>query len=793
MPSSFRLRRAILFCLLALPSTGLRAQSIPPPSSLAATISLLRPGGLVYDTQGNLFFAESGNHLIRRLDPQGTLTTVVGTGIQGFSGDAGPATQAQLDSPQAVALDPAGDLFVADTHNQRIRRVDALTQTITTIAGTGVAGFSGDDAPAVSARLASPTALAVTSGSLLYIADSANHRIRCVDLPSGNIATIAGTGIQGFTGDGGSALAASLNTPAGIAIDAGGNLYIADTGNHRVRRVDARTHIISTIAGGTPSSALLRPENLALIPSGLLIADAASQRVLQLDLTSGTLSPFAGNGTQAFLGDGGPASTATLDSPSAAALSPAGVIAIADTGNQRIRQIAADGSISTIVGLGALIPGSLTLTGATTQSYGATTLVAALSPGSGSGSISLLDVTTGSTILLSQTTLSAGVARFNLPSLSAGTHRLLASFSGSATQRAAQSQIFSVLISPLPLTASLAGSLTSIYGQPLPQLTATLSGLLSPDSAHVTVSVTATASPASSPGIYPITLALQGTAAANYTLLAPSAYLTITKAPASTTLTQANGILTAHVAASTTGIPTGAITLLTAAGTRLSTLLLNADGTATISAASLANGSYTLTAIYSGDADFLSAQSPALNLVIGTPPLAPDFSFSMAGTAAQTVTSGATAQFTVSLNTSGSGSLAGPITLSASALPIGFTANFDPPVIPPGGTVTSFTLSVITPTALTSATNHGRPSSRRSLLAIACLCPLLLLGLSRNRRRALVVSLAALALCGCGARINFTNAAQPAAITYPIVITGTTTNLDGSVLQHTITATLTVQ
>ena len=796
MPSIFRPRRATLVYLLALLSTGLWAQSIPPASSLAATVSLLRPNGLVYDAQGNLFFAESGNHLVRRLDPQGDLTTVVGTGGQGFSGDAGPATQAQLDSPRALALDPAGNLFVADSHNQRIRRVDAVTQTITTIAGTGVSGFSGDNAPALSARLASPLALAVDSGSLLYIADSANHRIRCVDLQSGKITTVAGTGLQGFTGDGGSALAANLNTPAGLALDAAGNLYIADTGNHRVRRVDARTQIISTIAGGTSSSSLLRPENLALISSGLLIADAASQRVFQLDLTSGTLSAFAGTGVQAFLGDGGPASTATLDSPSAAALSPAGSIAVADTGNQRIRQIAADGSISTMVGLGALVPGSLTLTGATTQSYGATTLVAALSTGStGSGSVSLLDVTTGSTALLTQTSLSAGVARFNLPSLSVGTHRLLATFSGSTTQRAAQSQILSLSISPLPLAASLTGSLTSIYGQPLPQLSATAYGLLATDSARVTVVVTTTATPTSSPGIYPIALTLQGAAAANYTLLppsaSPSAFLTIAKAPVATTLTQANGTLAAHVATSTAGVPTGTITLLTAAGTRLSILLLNAAGTATISAADLANGSYTLTAIYSGDTDFLSAQSSALNFVIGTPPVAPDFSFSTAGAAAQTVTSGATAQFTVALNTSGS--LAGPITLSASALPVGFTANFDPPVIPPGGAVTSFTLSVATPSALARATNPGRSASHRGLIAIACLCPLLLVGIARSRRRVLLASLAALALCGCGARINSGNAAQAAATTYPIVITGTTTNLDGSVLQHTITATLTVQ
>ena len=761
-------------------------------SSLATTISLRNPRGLVYDPQGNLFFSEAGNHLIRRLDLQGNLTTIAGTGTQGFSGDAGPASQAKLDSPSALARDVAGNLYLADTQNQRVRRIDALTQTITTIAGTGVAGFSGENALAATAQLASPLALAIKSDSLLYIADSANHRIRRLDLQSGRITTVAGTGVQGFAGDGRSALSASLNSPAGLAFDASGNLYIADTGNHRVRRVDASTQIISTIAGDTPSSRLLRPECLASTPSSLLIADAASHRVLQLDFNSGTLRTLAGTGTQAFQGDGGPAPAAMLDSPTALALSQTGSVAIADTGNQRIRQIATDGSISTVTGLGALIPGSLMLNGANTQSYGGTTFVATLSAGaSGDGSISLLDVTTSSPTLLSQARLSAGVARFTLPTLAVGTHRLLASFSGSTTQRAAQSPVFSVSVSPLPLVASLIGSSTSIYGQPLPQLSASLSGLLATDSGRVTVNVMTAALPTSAPGIYPVVLELQGAAASNYTLVASVAALTVTKAPVSTTLTQANGVLTAQVVSSTAGTPTGSISLLTAAGTHLSTLLLNADGTAKISAADLADGSYSLKAIYSGDSDFLSAQSSPLNFVVGAPPVAPDFSFTMTGAPAQTINSGAGAQFTVALKTSGS--LAGPITLSASALPVGFTTNFDPPVIPPGGAVTSFTLSVATPRTLASRSSRDHLPSHRGLITLAWICPLLLVGISRKRRHLLAGSLAALVLCGCGARINSTATGQPPATSYPIVITGTSTNLDGSVLQHTVSVTLTVQ
>ena len=165
--------------------------------------------------------------------------------------------------------------------------------------------------------------------------------------------------------------------------------------------------------------------------------------------------------------------------PTALALAPSGTIAIADTGNQRIRQVNADGTISTIAGLGTLITGSLTLSGATTQSYGSATLVAAMSSGTAAqGNVSLLDVSTGATTLLTQSGLSAGLARFTLPTLSAGPHQLLATFAGDATHRAAQSQILALTVAPIPLTANLTGALTSTYGQPLPSMAATLSGAL---------------------------------------------------------------------------------------------------------------------------------------------------------------------------------------------------------------------------------------------------------------------------------------------------------------------------
>ena len=789
MPSLFRPHRSLASAILLLVAIASSAQTSTP----AGSVPLLQPLGLAFDAQGDLFFAEAGNHLIRRLDPSGTLTTVAGAGTEGFSGDGGPAPGAQLDAPHGISLDAAGNLFIADTHNQRIRRIDAVTHIITTVAGTGALGFSGDSGPATSARLASPIALAL-SANLLYIADSGNHRIRSVDLATGLISTLAGSGMQTFRGDGALASAAALDTPSALALDSAGNLFIADTGNHRVRRVDATTHIITTVAGGTTDSVLARPLSLALIPAGLLIADASQQRILELDLGTGHLTSFAGQGSQSFAGDSGPAIAAMLDAPAGLALAPAGTVAIADTGNQRLRQVASDGTISTVAGLGTLVQGSLSLTGAATQSYGSTALLAALSTTvSSHGSVSLLDITTGSPVLLAQTSLATGLARFALPTLSAGSHRLLATFAGDAIHQSAQSQTLALTVAPIALTATLTTPAAIGYGQAVPSFAATLAGALPADVARLAAALTTTATSTSAPGSYPIHIVLTGGAASNYTLANPDATLTIAKAPVLTTLTQSSSALVAHVATTTVGTPTGSIILLTSAGTRLSTVLLDTTGTATLSAANLPDGAYTLTAIYSGDTDFLSAESPALTFTIGTPSTPPDFSLGLPTLNAQTITSGATAQFAFTIKTAGTTGLAGPILLSTSPLPAGFSANFDPPVIPPG--VTSFNLSVITPSALAKTRPPQRISDNPGWITVASLLPLLLLSLPRTRRQLLLASLATLTLCGCGARINSAAlaAAQSTATTYPITVTATTTNLDGSVLQHTAIVTLTVQ
>ena len=343
---------------------------------MATTLPLLFPWAIAFDAQGNLYFTETDNHVIREVTPAGILTTVAGTGVQGFSGDGGAATSAQLDSPAGLVLDSAGNLYIADTHNQRIRKITVATGLIATVAGTGAVGFSGDGGPAAAALLDHPTALALDSAGNLYVADTGNHRIRKLSAATGAITTVAGNGVQGFSGDNGPATAAAIDSPAGIALDSAGNLYFADTHNQRIRRVAALTGTITTLAGtsgatsapqpfagdnGPAASATLAlPRGLVLDAAGdLYIADTANHRIRVISASTGAITTAAGQGTETFAGDGAPAVDASLDSPRAVALSPAGLLTLADTGNARVRQLdalpAPGPDIHTIAGVGAAV------------------------------------------------------------------------------------------------------------------------------------------------------------------------------------------------------------------------------------------------------------------------------------------------------------------------------------------------------------------------------------------------------------------------------------------------------
>ncbi len=314
----------------------------------AATAAQLGdPEGVALDAAGNLYIADHVNHVIRKVDAAGVISTVAGSGTRGFGGDGGAATAARLYDPHGVALDAAGNLYIADTDNHRIRKVDAAG-VISTVAGDGTEGFGGDGGAATAAQLFYPHGVALDAAGNLYIADGGNHVIRKVDA-AGVISTVAGSGTRGFGGDGGAATAARLFYPHRVALDAAGNLYIADTVNNRIRKVDA-AGVISTVAGsgtrgfggdgGAATAAqLYYPHGVALDAAGnLYIADGGNHVIRKVD-AAGVISTVAGSGTRGFGGDGGAATAAQLRYPEGVALDAAGNLYIADSGNNRIRRL----------------------------------------------------------------------------------------------------------------------------------------------------------------------------------------------------------------------------------------------------------------------------------------------------------------------------------------------------------------------------------------------------------------------------------------------------------------------
>ena len=325
----------------------------------AISSALARPLDVAVDAAGNPYIADQSNHCIRRIDRvTGVFTTVAGNGIGTYGGDGGPATSASLRYPGGVALDAAGNLYIADTSNNRIRVVDAATKTIRTIAGNGNAGFSGDGGPATQAQFNFPESVALDSRGNLYIADTGNSRIRKVDATTSTVTTIAGIGDLGFSGDGGPATAARLNSPYSVEVGTSGNVYIADTNNSVVRKIVAATGIISTVAGTTPggfagdggpatAAKLLVPIGLTIdAAENLYVSDSFNNRVRRVEAATGIITTLAGS-TRGFGGDSGPAESALLNDPAGLAVDAAGNVFVADTNNNRLRKI--DAATKTIV------------------------------------------------------------------------------------------------------------------------------------------------------------------------------------------------------------------------------------------------------------------------------------------------------------------------------------------------------------------------------------------------------------------------------------------------------------
>jgi sugar lactone lactonase YvrE len=311
------------------------------------------PYGVVVDPAGNIYLSDTNNNRIRRVDAQsGLIATIAGNGMSGYSGDGGPATQAGISQPGGLVMDGAGDIFFADSGNDIVRRIDAVSGIITTIAGVPLTqGYSGDGLAATSANLSSPRGIAFDAAGDLFIADTSNNVIREVDATAGTIHTVAGTGTAGYNGDNSLATAAQLNSPWTVSIGADGSLYIADLANNRIRKVSGGTMTtvvgtgVRSFAGDTgPATAaeLDDPTSVILDPAGnLYIADSGNNRVRKVYAGTGTIVTLSGNDSEQFAGDAGPANQASLYAPYALFFDQSGDLYLADTLHNRIRRILA--------------------------------------------------------------------------------------------------------------------------------------------------------------------------------------------------------------------------------------------------------------------------------------------------------------------------------------------------------------------------------------------------------------------------------------------------------------------
>ena len=348
-----RIRKVSNATIITIAGTG--AMNFGGDGGPPASAQFNFPSAVAVDAAGNLYITDSGNHRVRKISG-GTINTIAGGGTQ--LGDNGPAVNAQLAQPTDIAADSSGNVYITDSRDSAIRKV--TNGVITAFAGDEVPGFSGDGGPATAAKLTlgSRAGVAVDSSASAYICDTANNRVRKVT--NGTITTFAGSGTAGFGGDGSAATAAQLNAPAGVAVDSSGNVYIADSMNNRIRKVS--NGVITTFAGtgvagfggdgGSPAAAMLNaPLSVAVDISGnVYIGDSGNVRVRKV--SGGVIATIAGTGTQGFSGDGGNAATAQLGAFPAVAADASGNIFIADFGNTRIRRISG-GIITTIAGTGA--------------------------------------------------------------------------------------------------------------------------------------------------------------------------------------------------------------------------------------------------------------------------------------------------------------------------------------------------------------------------------------------------------------------------------------------------------
>jgi len=629
--------------------------SFPGNGGPATSAIITSPAGLAIDPVGNLYIAASGNSLIRLVNAStSTITTVAGGGT---GGDGGLATAAQLISPCDVKLDPWGNLYLSETCTTaqggggggggggtggvaRIRRVDAATGIITTVAGGTNSGFAGDGGPATGALLSLPAGLATDATGNIFIADSGNNRIRRIDVGTGYISTVAGNGVAAFAGDGGLATAASLNSPTGVTVDDSGNLYIADMLNNAIRRVDGVTGIITTVAGtgaagfngdgiAATTANLNQPVSVIMNSGNLVFADFGNNRVRMID-NSGIIWTIIGNGSATAnggqIGDGAPASLAVLSHPFGLAVRPSEPMFIAELTGGRVRE---DG-----------LPNSIAATAVTVSSTSVTamagtsiTLTASLAASNGmasnaGGGVYFVD---GTSTLIGSAAIVNGSASMTTSSLAVGVHNITAQYTGSSNFGGSVSPVFALTITNLPPTLSLSANPNPAPANQPVGLTVSIS----PSSATGTVTfyngATALGSATLSggaatlsvsgfaPGTYSLT-AQYGGDASNSAAVSPVLSLTVKNSTSIALTSSLNpstpGQSVTFSAAITPATASGTVQFLDGA-TVLGTIAL-AGGSASFSTSALTAGPHSITAVYGGDANNAGSTSSVVSQTVKT-------------------------------------------------------------------------------------------------------------------------------------------------------------------------------
>lgn len=679
---------------------GTGKYGFPTAGGVANKTRIGQATSIAFAANGTAYIIDSNNNAVWKVDSTGTLSLVAGNGTYGFSGDGDPAASAVFNFPQGVAVDASGNVYIADAGNNRIRKIDAATGIINTVAGGGAQSSTcGDGGPAKQAWVSRPSALAFDSSGNIYIADTGDGRIRFVDASTGIITTVAGSSTMFPVQDGVPATQQDMS-PVAIALDKQNNLYIADDWNGRIRKVDTSTNIITTLAGGgltwpaengsLATGVIILPRGVAVASDGAVYFSDFSAVVRKVDPATGLLSITAGNTYYGYSGDGGAATMASLYAPRQLTFDASGNLFIPDIGADAVREV----TFSTP----AAVPQISVPAGTYTSAQ----------------HITLNDSTSGATIYYT--------------------------LDGSTPDTA--STVYSA-----PIVLRNSATLQAVAAAPGHPLSTV---------AHAAYIIT----------LQTPTIALSSSASAAFV---------------------SNPVTFTASLAGASATPSGSVTFLDGA-TTLGTATLNA-GTATYTTSSLTAGPHTITVSYDGDDNFNSATSLTLTQTIQ------DFTMGApgSGSTSATVQPGGTATYTVSVMPPSGSTTPADITFSITGLPAGATATFNPAKVPAGSAATSVSLSIAVPAQSSAAL---RPASQRFPLEWGLLI-LPLLRLRRNRRAlARTLLLAALAfagavviatLSGCGGSGSQSVTPKPQPQTYNLTVTAT-----AGTLTHTTNLTLTV-